>query len=1126
MATLKPDADEISPSSLVDNSYRIVRLIGRGGMGSVYEAEDIRLGRAVALKVLRSDLAKQLQADERFIQEAKILARIRSPFVATVYSIGATAQDRTYIAMEYIDGESLGDLLDRERWLSLPRAVKICQRVSEALMEAHKLGIIHRDLKPDNILLTRLGTVDDYVKVVDLGLAKYVHPQGESVSPRLTQQRLVVGTPAYMSPEQAAASEVGPQSDLYSLGVILYEMICGFLPVDGETPQDFLRAHQLQPPVPLAQRRNDLVFPAQVDAFFKRVLAKDPKERPQDAREFLRDLEKLENVVAESRSTRPQFLAATVRQMRRQATTYGVVLEQLEERLDRAKERVRLELYGIVSSSVGSLNESLDTFVGHLGDRVDVPVVVRVRVPPPGDRVPLACLFDEIRIRAGLYDDDPPSAARRKLLAWVQGLMPDRPDRASQVAHLIGLYVGVEFPDSPHLSHARAVPEVARMAGGAALVDALRGIAGRSLLVLIVERVDLFTETESSFLRRLVRQLGATPVLVVAGWTGQRDDPPPALVGILAPGAQGRVPAPEGPTPERKLDVATRRVLSTAIRVGTPVWPDLLEAAMDGPVSAHLARLVAAGAVRPMPSSRLSTQVEYLLGEISDATYADAGQEPIDFERALAWLRGHAMSRPDHWAGRLSTVEAMAGDYLSAARHAGQAAQIMATLGALPEATGQFELSRSHALALRNTHLHAEAAVCLATTAHGLCRCLVERGEFEACSERAREAIEALRQTTGLREEEWFQLGVPLLAAWASAEAQCGRAGPAIQPLEVQVQALARAQGSLPLDHLPAIRLALGKCYRAVAQAPRALEVWSAALQGLPIMPQPVLIAELSMHISEAYRTLGQGELAVQHARKGLAAARDARNLILEVEALRALALALRDIGELDDAEAQLGEAMNALGRVDRQRLAAEVSVLLAAVLQARGAMDEADAALAKSCRSFAALPDLAGLSDALRQRGEIQMSHGIYTRALAFAEEASRQAVLAGNVPLQVKALLLAARASAAAGESRPAHQTMEQAFLLVSPDAPTLERADCMVVLADLLEAGVLTSDRAPLSLLQEAQEIYREIGIPQEAERISRRLKAMAKTGEFVRSSAPSGGFFTPPVASPVELTRKDF
>lgn len=1099
---LRPEADEIAPSSLIDNSYRVVRLIGRGGMGSVYEAEDIRLGRPVALKVLRSDLAKQLQADERFIQEAKILARIRSPFVATVYSIGATDAGRTYIAMEYIEGESLGDLLDRERWLSLPRAAKMCQRVCEALMEAHKLGIIHRDLKPDNILLTRIGSVDDYVKVVDLGLAKHIQPTGPNASPRLTQQRLVVGTPAYMSPEQAAGHEVGPASDLYSLGVILYEMISGFLPVDGETPQDFLRAHQLQAPVPLAQRRTDLVFPPQVDAFFKRVLAKNPADRPADAREFLREMEKLENVVAEARNSRPVAIAQNARAMRRQASAFGPILDLLEERLDRAKDRVRLELFGLVSRTTGALYEALDSFVAHLADRADAPVVVRVRVPPPGERVPLACMFDEIRIRAGLYDDDPPSAARRKLLAWVQGLMPDRPDRASQVAHLIGLFVGVEFPDSPHLSHARSVPEVARMAAGAALVDALRGIAGRSLLVFIVERVDNFTETEATFLRRLVRQLGATPVLIVGGWVGSRDDQPSSLAGILAPGALSRVPAPDVSTVERILEPMTRRVLAAAIRLGAPVWPDLMEAAVGSAVGTHVARLVAAGALRPMPTSRLSGQVEYLLGDVSDQAVADAANESIEFDRALTWLRAQATARPDQWAGRLAMVEAQAGDYLRGARDACQAAVLMRSLGALPEAIAQFEVSRLQALALKQSGRRIDAAPCLAEAALGLSRCLAERGDQELSSDRAREAIEELRQLPGLREEDWYRLGVPLLADWAAAEAQCGRAVPAIAPLEAQITVLLRSQLPGAAAQLPHVRLALGKCLKANGNLLKALEVWSAGLTGLPLVPQPVLTAELSMHISDAYRTLGKGDRAVAHARMALAAARDARNLIVEVEALRALALALRDIGELDDAEAQLGEALNALGRVDRQRLAAEVSVLLAAVLQARGAMDEADAALAKSCRAFAALPDLAGLSDALRQRGEIQMAHGIYTRAMAFAEEAKRQSIQAGNVPLQVKALLLEARASAAAGESRPAHVTMEQAFQLVAPDVPTMERADCMVVLADLLEAGVLTSDRAPESLLQEAQEIYRDVEASAEAEKIARRLKAMTATGEFAR------------------------
>jgi serine/threonine-protein kinase len=1104
--TLKPDADELPSSALVDNVYRIVRLIGRGGMGSVYEAEDIRLGRPVALKVLRSDLAKQLQADERFIQEAKILARIRSPFVATVYSIGATDTMRTYIAMEYIDGESLGDLLDRERWLKLARACKIALRVCEALMEAHKLGIIHRDLKPDNILLTRLGSVEDYVKVVDLGLAKHIQQSNAGDNPRLTQARLVVGTPAYMSPEQAAGQEVGPQSDLYSLGVIFYEMITGFLPIDGETPQDFLRAHQLQPPVPLAQRRSDLAFPPQVDAFFRKVLAKNAADRPQDAAAFVKELEKLEGLSAESRTARATSGNQQPRSTRKTDSVIGPTLDSLEERLDRAKDRVRLELMGVAAPGRGVLYDTLDTFVANLSVRADPPVVVRVRVPPVGSRLPLACFFEDVRIRAGLFDDDPPSLARRKLLSWVQTLMPDRPDRASQVAHLIGLFLRVDFPDSPHLSHARAVPEVARMAGGAALADALRGIAGRSPLVVLIERADHLSETEIAFVRRLVRQLGTAAALVVAGWLARSDDVPASFAGILTPQAVAKLPPRPSPNYDRLIEAQSQRALRAALRIGSPLWPDLLEAAVGAPVSGALARLVAAGALRTMPTSRLSTQVEYQLGDYPDSELDASQHEDLDLHRALSWMATQSVPRPDVWVGRLAELEAMVGDLLTAGTHARQAAELMRTLGALPEATAQFEIARAHALALRDVGHLGDAAGLLAESAVGLSMCLSERGERELASDRAREAIEELQRAPSLREEEWIRLGVPLMAIWASEEAACGRGAPAIEPLAALIKALQASTQPAVFDELPKVRLALGRCQRAANHTQEALDSWGLALRDVPLLGQPVLLAELSMLISEAHRSLADGERAVQYARKALSAARDARNLILEVEALRCLALALREIGELDDAEAQLGEALNALGRVDRQRLLAEISVLLSAVLQSRGALDEADAALAKSCRAYAALPDLGGLSDALRQRGEIQMAHGIYTRALAFAEEASRQAVLANDISMQIKAMLLAARASAAAGEARTAHQTMEEAFQLVAPDTPTTERADCMVVLADLLEAGVLTSDRDTSSLLEEAAEIYRELGATSEADRLSRRLKAMSRAADVPRPVVP--------------------
>jgi serine/threonine-protein kinase len=1099
---LRPEVDELTPATLVDNTYRVVRLVGRGGMGTVYEAEDIRLGRPVALKVLRSDLARQLQADERFLQEARILARVRSPFMATVYSIGATEAGRTFIAMEFIDGESLGDLLDRERWLKLPRAAKICERVCEALMEAHKLGIIHRDLKPDNILLTKIGSVDDYVKVVDLGLAKHVQPMGGPGGPaaKLTQQRLVVGTPAYMSPEQAAGREVGPASDMYALAVILYEMLTGFLPIDGETPQDFLRAHQLQPPVPLAQRRKDIVFPQHVEAFFQRALAKNPAERFGTAEDFLRELQQLDAQTADARVARPLPMAQTVRTAPRPNSVHAPAVEALEQRLDRAKERVRLELFGLVSHAANALYDALDAFAGHIGVRADAPVVVRVRLPEPeppgtpGDRLPLVALFDEVRVRAGFYDDDPPSVARRKLLAWVQSLMPDRPDRASQVAHLLGLYTGVDFPDSPHLSHARAVPEVARIAAGAALVDTLRGLAGRSLLVLLIDRVELCTDTEAVFLRRLLRQLGATPVLVVAGWLGAAETVPQAMTGLLGQGAVLRVAEPVEPQPPPVLDEATRRVLAAALALRLPTWPDLLEAATGVAVSAPLARLCEAGWLRPLPASRLSNQAEYLLGEVPPQIMERLAHEQVDTHRALVWLRTHAVVRPDRWAGRLAAVETRAGDWLASARHTSRAAQLMRSLGAQIEAIGQFEVARDQLVHLLTEQRTLEAGIVLTEVALQLTQLLAERGDHTGASERAREAIEALRQLPGLREDTWHQSGVPLLAEWAQAEAKLGRGEPALAPLTAQLQALQDSDAPLATAQLPWVAWALGRCLAAVGRRDEAIATWARALEH--VGPRSTLVAELSLLLSAA----ASGEQAVLHARKALAAARDARNLVKEVEALHALALALRDVGEMDDAEAQLGEALNTLGRIDQPRLSADLSVLLASLLQARGAIDEADAALAKACRAFAGLSDMAGLSDALRQRGEAQMAHGTYARALAFADEAQRQAQQAGLAPLQVRALLLTARVCAATGDVEGAHLAMEQAFGLLPSDAPSIERADCLVVLADLIEADVLTSDRVSTSLLIEAQTMYRELHAVVEADKLAKRLRAMHRTGQF--------------------------
>lgn len=1087
-----PLDDELPVGSLVESLYRIVRLVGRGGMGEVYEAEDIRLGRSVALKVLRSDLARQLQADERFLQEARILARLRSPFVATVYSIGATESGKTFIAMEFIDGESLGDLLDRERWLPVRRAVLIAKRVCEALVEAHDNGIVHRDLKPDNILLTRIGSVDDYVKVVDLGLAKHIESAGSSANPRLTQTRLVLGTPAYMSPEQAAGHDVGPRSDLYALGAIFYEMMTGFLPVDGETPQDFLRAHQLQPPVALRQRRPDLMYSSELESFVQRILSKDPAGRPDDAREFLKEIERFEHTVAEKRATRQQPM---VRHARSKRPSYiGPLLDSLDERLDRARERSRLELCGVVSHSRGAVYEALDAFALASVDRAEPPEIVRIRVPPPDERVPLAALFEDVRVRAGVFDDDPPPLARRKMLAWAQALFADQPGRASQVAHLLGMFLGIDFPDSPHLSHARAVPEVARLAAGAALGDVLRAIAGRGALVLLVERVEFLTPSERMVLQRLLRQLGATPVVVVLAWAGMHDEPPGELAELLPQGAAVRLHPPEVPAPDALGDPAMRELIAAVVRLGTPIWPGLLAAALGRRVDVGLDRGVSCGALRLQPSSHLSDESEYLLGDFPPSLIEEAPVPALDCDACLDWLWPRLSQRPALWTRRLGELESSAGRTLLAARHVREAAETSYSLGALQESVAAFGAARQVAFDA-GSGAEAEAlATEQAQAALGLARALLDRSQWDEAAEVARDAIEALRGLERLDETLWFRVGAPLLSTWALAEIRAGQAASVVEPLVRQIEAI-EAEGLAGAGaRLPNLRLALGEALLAVGDVADAIAAWTQATAELPVDPDFALAADLAMRLADGHRVAGEPERAVAQARRALAMARNARDLVREAEALRTLALSLRAQGELDDAEAQLGEALNALGRVDRPALSAEISVLLSEILVARGAADEADAALAKACRAFAALTDLRGLALALRKRGEVQLAQGAWQRALAFSEESARQAQLAGLPAAQAEALLLAARASAAAGDAEQAHRALESAFQLAAVDDLVGERVACLVTLADLIEAEVLVSERNAGALLRDALTLAEDHRLAEQVDALRRRMRAM--------------------------------
>ncbi|MFL5492074.1 MAG: protein kinase domain-containing protein [Gemmatimonadales bacterium] len=255
--------------------YRLERELGRGGMATVYLAHDIRHDRPVALKVLRPELAASL-GPERFLLEIRIAARLRHPHILPVHDSGETAS-RLWYTMPYVEGESLRQLLSRERQLPVQRAVRIATQVLGALGYAHAHGVIHRDIKPENILLE-----SDQAVVADFGVARAISAASED---RLTETGLALGTPAYMSPEQATASrDLDGRSDLYALGCVLYEMLAGQPPFVGATAQQLLARHAIDPVPPLRTVRDTV--PAAMEQSVTRALAKVPADRFATAADF------------------------------------------------------------------------------------------------------------------------------------------------------------------------------------------------------------------------------------------------------------------------------------------------------------------------------------------------------------------------------------------------------------------------------------------------------------------------------------------------------------------------------------------------------------------------------------------------------------------------------------------------------------------------------------------------------------------------------------------------------------------------------------------------------------------------------------------------------------------------
>lgn len=266
-------------TDLLDNRYEIIRRLGSGGMADVYLARDTQLGRQVAIKVLYKRYARDEEFVARFRREAQSAAALNHPHIVSIYDRGE-AEDSYYIAMEYLEGRSLKAVIDEEGPLEPARAIDYAEQMLRALQFAHENNVIHRDIKPHNIVINDRGQL----KVTDFGIAR------AGSSPSVTETGSIIGTAQYLSPEQAKGKAVEQSSDLYSLGIVMYEMLTGRVPFEGENPVAIALKHLSDEPVPPQALVPEI--PDNLNAVVMRALAKDPRDRYPGASEFLTDLER------------------------------------------------------------------------------------------------------------------------------------------------------------------------------------------------------------------------------------------------------------------------------------------------------------------------------------------------------------------------------------------------------------------------------------------------------------------------------------------------------------------------------------------------------------------------------------------------------------------------------------------------------------------------------------------------------------------------------------------------------------------------------------------------------------------------------------------------------------------